>query len=533
MAAGISYRQLSPARRGAPLARHDCALWGVALFAVVMSVTAYVVTDRIGGVLLYNDAKSHLEIARRVISSTNPGLAQLGNVWLPLPHLLMLPLVWNNTLYHDGFAGSVDSMAAYVATAILIYKTTFVLTRTKVAAVVAALVFAVNVNMLYMQSTPMTEALLFCAIAATVYFVTQWAHTDNYRYLMAGGLAAFFATLSRYESWPILACLLVAVIVIAWQRGGALKSKLRVAGTLDRFIVFAVMATAGIVGWLLWNWAIFGGPLLFQNGPYAKPVLFLTNSEPSIGHWAVAIKTYWYAMEDNETWPILLLAVIGLVCFIASQWRAKRDAARSLPVLSLLITVPFFVVSLYTGQRPIHVLQINHDLYDVRFGLLMLVPAAIFIGYLVGSLRQFRLLICTAAASVLVLAVGLNVLQLRQHSVTTYQEAARFGHGVADQIRVVTFLKGHYVGGRVLMESFGNENVTFQVPSDQLVYEGSYGKWLPALQHPAANHISWIIARCGSKPDLVCSNVTGTRLSGYELVYRTPDLSYYVYRLGK
>src|SRR6266516_2860292 len=186
-------------------ARRDYTAWVVALLAALLSVAAYVVTDRLGGVLLYTDSKSHLMIARRVIMSTSPGLAQLGSVWLPLPHLLMLPLTWNTTLYHNGFAGSIVSMGAYVATAVLVYKITFTLTDSKIASAVAAGVFALNVNMLYMQSTPMTEALLFCMMAATVYCIQQWAHTDQYRYLIAGGVAAFLATLTRYESWPIVA----------------------------------------------------------------------------------------------------------------------------------------------------------------------------------------------------------------------------------------------------------------------------------------------------------------------------------------
>src|ERR1700677_3838902 len=170
--------------------KHDKTAWGVGLAATVMSLVAYVITVRLHGVLLYVDSISHLEIARRVVSSTSPGLAQLGYVWLPLPHLLMLPLVWITPLYKNGFAGSIVSMAAYVATAVLIYKIAFRLTSRKFAGVVAACVFALNVNMLYMQSTPMTEALLFCALAAMVYCVQQWADTDKYQYLIAGALAA-------------------------------------------------------------------------------------------------------------------------------------------------------------------------------------------------------------------------------------------------------------------------------------------------------------------------------------------------------
>jgi hypothetical protein len=289
---------------------------------------------------------------------------------------------------------------------------------------------------------------------------------------------------------------------------------------------------AGIVGWMAWSWAIFGGPLSFQYGTYAKPSLFLTSSEPSIGHWMIAIKTYWYAMEGNETWPMLLLSAIGLACFVVLSVRSRR-LIDSLPVLSLLVTVPFFIVTLYTGQRPIHVDQISHNLYDVRFGLLMLLPTAIFTGYLVGSLQHFRRAMYAAGGLVLVLATGLNVVQVHQHNVVSYNEGARLYKGELD--RVVTFLDGHYSGGRVLIQSFGNEPIVFQLPSNQVVYEGTYGQWLPALHDPARSHISWIIARCDNNPhpDLVCSTVKKAQLRSYELVYRSPHDIYYVYRLRK
>jgi hypothetical protein len=82
------------------------------------------------------------------------------------------------------------------------------------------------------------------------------------------------------------------------------------------------------------------------------------------------------------------------------------------------------------------------------------------------------------------------------------------------------------------MESHGNEFVAFDVPSNQLVYEGSYRQWLPALQNPARNGIRWIIMSCQKgSPDLVCSSVGKSQLEPYKLVYQTPDHIYLVYRL--
>ena len=518
--------------------RRDRTAWGVAVAAAVISLAAYVVTVRLHGVLLYVDSISHLEIARRVVSSTSPGLAQLGYVWLPLPHLLMLPFVWIGPLYQNGFAGSIVSMAAYVATAVLIYKIAFRLTGRKFAGVVAAAVFALNVNMLYMQSTPMTEALLFAMLAAMVYCVQQWADTDKYQYLVAGAVAALGATLTRYESWPVLACLVIAVIVIAWQRPhGRMTAKIRRASTQDRVVAFSVVACAGIGAWLIWNWAIFGNPLDFQTGDFAKPSNWVSSGEPFIGNWLIAAKTYWYAMLDNETAPLLLLAAAGLACLIAREWRSRRTAARSLPVLSLLIIVPFFAVSLYSGQRPLHVLQISNDLYNVRFGLIMLVPTAILIGYLVGTLQRVRPVMYVAGGLVLALAAGLGASLVRHDNVITYTAARETlsSATVVAQEPVVAYLKTHYTGGLVLMESFGNENIAFQIPSDQLVYEGSYRQWLPSLRNPSGDHIEWIVARCGNSPypDKTCLTLGSAQLSSYSLVYTTADDGYRVYRLRK
>jgi hypothetical protein len=540
MESSVLQRQPSPInhQRTTVRVKHDYTAWGVVLAATVISLVAYVTTVRLRGVLLYVDSISHLEIARRVVSSTSPGLAQLGYVWLPLPHLLMLPFVWISPLYQNGFAGSIVSMTAYVATAALIYKIAFRLTSRKFAGVVAAGVFALNVNMLYMQSTPMTEALLFCTLAAMVYCIQQWADTDKYQYLIAGAVAALCATLTRYESWPVLACLVIAVVFIARQRKRAgLTPKIRWTSTQDRFIAFAVVAFAGIAAWLIWNWAIFGNPLNFQTGQFAKPSNWVSSGEPFIGSWLIAAKTYWYAMLDNETSPLLLLAAAGLVCLIAREWRTKRTAARSLPVLSLLVIVPFFIVSLYAGQRPLHVLQISHDLYNVRFGLIMLVPAAILIGYLVGTLQRFRLAMYVAGSLVLALAVGLGASLVRHDNVITYTAARETlsSTTVLKQEPVVAFLRTHYTGGLVLMESFGNENIAFQIPSDQLVYEGSYRQWLPSLRNPSRNHIEWIIARFGNSPypDKVCLALGKAQLSHYSVVYTTADHDYRVYRLRK
>jgi hypothetical protein len=66
---------------------------GTALFAAIgllVGLIASVWTTHSGINLAYADAQSHLTIARRVFDSKAPGFEQLGTVWLPVPHLLLM-----------------------------------------------------------------------------------------------------------------------------------------------------------------------------------------------------------------------------------------------------------------------------------------------------------------------------------------------------------------------------------------------------------------------------------------------------------
>ncbi|HWS96912.1 MAG TPA: hypothetical protein VN620_10630, partial [Candidatus Methylomirabilis sp.] len=102
-------------------------------------------------ILLYGDAVAHVNIARRVLDNRSwlSSFFQLGTVWLPLPHILMLPFVWNQTLWVSGVAGSIASMVAYVMGSLGIYR----LVRARApeaAAYLAAATYALNPNLLYM-----------------------------------------------------------------------------------------------------------------------------------------------------------------------------------------------------------------------------------------------------------------------------------------------------------------------------------------------------------------------------------------------
>jgi hypothetical protein len=252
----------------------------------------------------------------------------------------------------------------------------------------------------------------------------------------------------------------------------------------------------------------------------------------------LSIKTYWYAMSDDETLPLLAVAAVGLIIFLTTEWRNRRDFGRSLPVLSLLAIAPFYVYSLYKGQRPLDVPQITHTFYNVRFGLMMLLPTAIFVGYFVAffhKVLRFKSVMYFVGGALIFLTMLVTRSLIVGHEIVTYNESASYlqSTGTVEQGQVITFLKRSYHGGRVLMESYGNERIAFALPSNELVYEGSYRQWLPALHDPTRNDIQWIVMDCQpNNQDLVCSAMTKRQLASYRIVYRTPDHAFRVYERG-
>ncbi len=96
-----------------------------------------------------------------------PGLGQLGGVWLPLPHLLMLPFIGKMEWWQNGMAGAWPSLICYVISVMGMFR----LARRMMAprwAVVATAFFGLNPNLLYLSTTAMTEPLFLALLVWTV-----------------------------------------------------------------------------------------------------------------------------------------------------------------------------------------------------------------------------------------------------------------------------------------------------------------------------------------------------------------------------
>lgn len=176
----------------------------------------------------YGDAESHLNIAKRVVSSLTPGLGQLGGIWLPLPHVLMIPFAYFNSLYETGLAGSIVSGISFLIASVFIYRLTFFLTKSRAASFFSFLVFSLNPNILYLQSTPMTESLYIALFVLSIYyFLIHLKDEKNIFALILAAIFGFLATLTKYDGWFLVLFEVLCLAVFHFKKhGGKYLAKL-------------------------------------------------------------------------------------------------------------------------------------------------------------------------------------------------------------------------------------------------------------------------------------------------------------------
>src|SRR6267143_4343076 len=90
------------------------------------------------------DAIAHVNKARGLFDNLEPGLRQLGTVWLPLPHLLVAPLAAIVVLWRSGAAGSLLSVVCFIGTSVFLFLTGLEWTGSRIVGWVAFLLFALN-----------------------------------------------------------------------------------------------------------------------------------------------------------------------------------------------------------------------------------------------------------------------------------------------------------------------------------------------------------------------------------------------------
>ena len=477
------------------------------------SLAAVVWSWRNGAMLNYGDAVAHLHIARRVFDCHQPRFTQLGSVWLPLPHILLIPFVQVYSWWANGIAGVIPSALAYLAACAGIYRLARHWLQPSAAALALAF-FAANPNLLYLQTTAMTEPLFVCEMVWAAVWLVEWRGSlddeprkaERMLWWLAFALVA--AVFTRYDGWVIA--------LLAWVGMGVLLAR-RGLLRLRTFWLASAVVVAAPVAWFIYNAAAFGDWLYFLRGPYSATAIEMRTSVPGFpphpgwhNPW-VALVFYAKAVELDAAamaWGNVLLMLFTLGTIWA--WLTARRHAFGWALI-LWMPVLFYAYSVAYGSVPIFLpTWWPFSWYNTRYGIELLPAIALSLGFaaqfVLAAVRDFKTGWAKYAAAMLFAVVALNAWQMvRERPVVYVEGTTNIDARRPYEVQIPPVLRALLMeqpGGVILMETSDDpEIVTLTgIPLRQTINESDLEIYRAALEAPAA-HATIVLAFDGDEVD--------------------------------
>jgi hypothetical protein len=476
----------------------------IALIAVILAFAALALCFTRGYLLLYGDAVAHLGIARRILDSRNPGLSQLGGVWLPLPHLLILPFVQKMEWWQNGLAGAWPSLLCFIASVVGLYR----LARRMMTprwAFAATAFYALNPNLLYLSTTAMTEPLFLAELIWLTLFTMECAaairaaqHSLVSRRLIYIALLIVAAVFTRYDGWILGAA---AWCIVTWCLAHNRAVWRKVAPS---FIVLTILSIAAPLSWLAYNQHFYHDPLDFIRGPYSASAIEKKTSPPGSRHyrgwhnpgWALLFFTR-TAQVDASAWEtgfaVMIAAIAGLILAI------RRRLA--MPSLLLWLPLPFYVYAIAYGSVPIFIPQLwPHSYYNARYGMELLPALAIsmFVAIEWVQLRwsQSQPLKARFLHPLAMVLIVLNTIAMMYFIPLVLKEGiVNSTTRISLETSIAKVLQSLPPGVPILMYNSDHVGALQDagIPLKQTLNEDDYDSWKAALASPA-DHAAYVIA---------------------------------------
>ncbi len=400
------------------------------------------------------DAKGHLLVPRRIIDNLNPGIRQIGAFWLPLPHILYLPFVQNDFLYFSGLAATPLSMVCFTGTVWLLFRlieTVF----NRFAAFCSTVLFVTNPNMLYLQTTPLTENLSLLFGIASVYLFVLFFQKQSRKYLVACSGMSVLGVLTRYENWFQFACTGLLLVILSIKERRGFKNFLADSAILGLPNVAAMALTFWI------NWWTTGQAYMDHSFKH-------TDFQPAEGSFFLAFVVILFTVANliSLDWTLFALAAAVL---------AIRKRIRDTGFLASLAILAPFLLYLYEYRD-------NHPT-RIRYGLPFVPVAVYFLSYLPGKKRVITFLFV-----VWIFHISWSSPFYKVGSSELLNESMRDSENIALQADLVWYFKKHD-DGQLVLASMGDIApllYDLKLPVVRLVHEGAKPYWNDAVtySHP-------------------------------------------------
>ena len=296
------------------------------------------------------DGISHLYIASTVINNgAQNNIGNLGSVWLPMFHLLMMPLVLIDSLCRTGFTGTIVNSLATGGICVLLYR----LTGGGRLGILASFLFLANAFTLFFGATPMMEqTAIFFMVLAAYYFKRYWEKNDLLAFMKCS-LALLFGCLTRYELWAV--ALLVALFFTIKE----------VRARQFHRLAYLHFPFWGIFAWLFWNLATFRDPLMFIHHPMSsgsQVERMLEMGYPLYRGNILLITNFFFDALYTVSGGICLVSFIALIIIIR-----QKKWTTLIPTILLISPIGFQFFTLYTGSSAAWVRYLHQPLVGLIF----------------------------------------------------------------------------------------------------------------------------------------------------------------------
>jgi hypothetical protein len=456
-------------------------LGAIFVAAVSAGTVAAIFYHRLGLTLSHYDARGHLVVARRIADSLTPGWQQIGAVWLPLPHLLNFIPVQIDAFYRTGASAVAISVLSFAVAAAAIAWIVLSITGSRAVAIAGAAVFALNPNVVYLQSTPMTEPLLLALTTLGVAMLLDWVNADAVANRVtsgrATGIVLALACLTRYEAWPVTYVALGAAAWALWRRGASLRRACRVVSSIGLY------PTAAIVGFAIFSRIVVGQWFVSSD-------FFVPENKAQGLPFTAAAEIVWGVAQLSGV-AIVWLAAAGSVVLMIAGILIRRRSDLLMP-LSLCATaaVPW---TAFLGGHP----------YRIRYMVPLIAFEAMAVGALAGlaaaAAHRYRPALRRVDVAAAMLAAGAGMLTL--HPLDTAAPMvveAQWDRPNAPIRQLVTRCLRDRYDGTTIMASMGSLGHYMQETSRDgfnlrdFLHEGNGDIWLAAVEDPRP-YAGWLL----------------------------------------
>jgi hypothetical protein len=418
--------------------------------------------------LAHYDARAHLVVARRILDSLVPGWQQIGGVWLPLPHVLNMLPVQVDAWYRSGASAIAISVASLATASWALARIIVGRTGSVTAAIAGAALMMANPNVLYLQSTPMTEPLLIATAMLAIAVTADWLDDGAPLPPRAAGWAMIAACMTRYEGWLICAAL-IGLSAIALVRGGS-----TIRDALGRCVRLAVYPTVAVL--------LFSANSRWTTGSWFVPSGFFVAENDALGNFPLAVeqvRVSVYQLSGTAwVWPAYAGAAL-----LAWAFARSRNGASLLLVLAFAAAAALPCYAYYHGH-PVR----------VRYGLFLVVACAVTTSAGVALLwKPLRPIV-----SALVVAWALAQSSPLERTAPLVLESQRDADNRQGRRAVTDYLRQHWDGSTIMMSMgslahYMHDLTELNMNIRDFLQEGNEQLWVHAATLGPRPYVRWVV----------------------------------------